>query len=645
MSECDFDLLARFVSQKRENERELRTCTLGEYLRDHVRDDPTFLMNAAGMLSQAIDMAGKTEINTDTDARMRRIFGPGTVTLHNLFADFFGIEMVVEGIVDFFKAAAGGGQYARMALWLYGPAACGKSTLVERLLEGLESSEKPFVAVKGCPLHEHPRLPIPRHIRKRVGLPAEGNPCPVCCDLLAAKDGNWWEIDVEEVYHSESGRCGIGRMTSQGKGDVDALIGSYEPGSGEKGTAGGLRFYGALSAGNRGMVEIAEWGKDGDEALVQVLKDATEERTALLPANRGRVPLDAVIIIHSNEPEWDAFRERYKDNGILSRIHPVRIPYNLRFNEAMRILDKLLKRSQVSYQEVPGVLETLGKFVIGTRLAEADPKGKKFTDDELDVRTRIRNGEVVLNGPDIHPETAAQLTADYPNEGSQGLSDRFAVASVEETLLSGPLLLWWKLEAVLLRRIEKSSIFSTQQRDLFKKRLTRAGQAYRDRLRLDLEQVSIGNFDAEAEKLFADYTKAAELFVIPQSKGGIAEREQKEEERERISFLRSIEEQVKLLGAAAEEFRRTVPGLINKATRNGEVVNRHTIPQLGKGIESLLRNRMRLQLMHAVEPEPDSERGRELKEKIRQALIKAGYPAESLDAILQYAHTQKLFGA
>ena len=50
------------------------------------------------------------------------------------------------------------------------------------------------------------------------------------------------------------------------------------------------------------------------------------------------------VVAHSNEAEWQKFKADHTNEAILDRIVVVRVPYNLRLSEEVKIYRKFLKR-------------------------------------------------------------------------------------------------------------------------------------------------------------------------------------------------------------------------------------------------------------------------------------------------------------
>ena len=54
-----------------------------------------------------------------------------------------------------------------------------------------------------------------------------------------------------------------------------------------------------------------------------------------------------MILAHSNESEWKAFRNNRNNEALLDRIFVVKVPYCLRHSEEVKIYEKLLRNSSL----------------------------------------------------------------------------------------------------------------------------------------------------------------------------------------------------------------------------------------------------------------------------------------------------------
>jgi serine protein kinase len=112
-----------------------------------------------------------------------------------------------------------------------------------------------------------------------------------------------------------------------------------------------------------------------------------------------------VIVAHSNEAEWQKFKADHTNEAILDRIVVVKVPYNLRLSEEVKIYEKFLGRSKFKARIAPHTLEIASMFAVLSRL-EPTPKCDLLT------KLKLYNGEEVLEkgGPRSSPPTSCATT-------------------------------------------------------------------------------------------------------------------------------------------------------------------------------------------------------------------------------------------
>src|SRR5262245_15007179 len=126
--------------------------TLIDYL-EILKKDPTIPRLAHARIYDTIQRIGTTDLG---DGVAKHLYKDEPVKVYNFFKDeFFGIEKTIAQIVRYFHAASLKGEESRQVLYLMGPVGSGKSSLVERLQRGLESSD-PYYAIENCPMFEEP---------------------------------------------------------------------------------------------------------------------------------------------------------------------------------------------------------------------------------------------------------------------------------------------------------------------------------------------------------------------------------------------------------------------------------------------------------------------------------------------------------
>src|SRR2546425_3569738 len=376
--------------------RSWRGSLLG-YL-DKVKADPTNAKLAHARLYDTIMKPGVRDIHENNDPRVKRLYKDESLKVFNFFTDeFFGIEKTISQIVRYFHAASLKGEESRQVLYLMGPVGSGKSSLVERLQRGLEGSD-PIYAIENCPMFEEPLHLIPRHLRKEfekmLGVHIEGDLCPVCRFRLKEEyGGRYEEVPINTRFFSKRNRIGIGVVppVDPNNQDTSVLIGSEDISKLDMYSEGDPRVLdlnGAINVGNRGMCEFIEVFKNETEYLHAMIT-ATQEKVIPAPGRHGLVYVDTVILAHSNEAEWQKFKADHTNEAILDRILVVKVPYNLRLSEEVKIYQKIIRLSDFRAHVAPHTLEIASMFAI---LSHLEPNAKC----DLVTKLKLYNGEEVV---------------------------------------------------------------------------------------------------------------------------------------------------------------------------------------------------------------------------------------------------------
>jgi serine protein kinase len=154
--------------------------------------------------------------------------------------------------------------------------------------------------------------------------------------------------------------------------------------------------------------------------VLHPLLTATQEGNYKGTEGFPAIPFNGVILAHSNESEWQAFRNNKNNEAFLDRIYIVKVPYCLRVSDEVKIYEKLLLHSSlVKSPCAPDTLQMMAQFAVLTRLKEPE-------NSSIFSKMRIYDGESLK---DIDPK--AKSLQEYkdnagPDEGMTGLSTRFA---------------------------------------------------------------------------------------------------------------------------------------------------------------------------------------------------------------------------
>ena len=612
--------------------------TFLDYL-ERVKQDPTLPKLAHARIHDIVTRGGMHDINESEDPRCKRLFKDESVKVYNFFTDeFFGIEKSLAQIARYFHSAALKGEESRQVLYLMGPVGSGKSSLVEKLHHGLETSE-PFSAIEGCPMAEEPLHLIPRHLRrefeKMLGVHIEGDLCPVCRFRLKEEFGDRYEeVPIVTRTFSKRNRLGIGVVppVDPNNQDTSVLIGSEDISKLDiysEGDPRVLDLNGALNVGNRGLVEFIEVFKNETEYLHAMIT-ATQEKVIPAPGRHGLVYVDTVIAAHSNEAEWQKFRADHTNEAILDRIVVVRVPYNLRLSEEVKIYQKIIRNSDFRAHVAPHTLEGASMFAILSRL---EPNNKC----DLMTKLKLYNGEEVVEKGKTKKIDFHELREDAKREGMSGISTRFIMKALDNALsdnVEGNCINPINVREALIAMVKEADVGDDTRKQHLEFLQDVLHKEYLEVLEKEITKAFVYSYQEQAEALFQNYLDHAEAFV---NKTRVKDRNTREDLQPDEGFLKSIEEQIAIIGSAAEGFRQEVIAYLWAGSRRGEKITYKSYEPLKEAIEKKLMTSVRdiSRIITKARTRDEDQTGK--YNAMVKNLLDNGYCESCVDVVLKYA--------
>jgi len=626
-----------------QEDRETRTKTMWkgtmlEYL-EIVRNNPDVAKLSHKRLYNMLTSAGIEEINLDENPKLKRLYKGEKFKSFNFFSnEFYGMDKTINQIVRFFHSASLKGEESRQVLYLVGPVGSGKSSLVEKLKQGMETLE-PFYAIEGCPMYEEPLHLIPRHLRKEfskmLGIEIEGDLCPVCRYRIKEEfQGRWEEMPIKTQAFSIRARRGIGVVppVDPNNQDTSVLIGSEDISKLDLYSEGDPRVLdltGALNVGNRGMVEFIEVFKNETEYLHAMIT-ATQEKSIPAPGRHGMIYVDTTIVAHSNEAEWKKFRSDHTNEAILDRIVTVKVPYNLRLSEEVKIYQKIIRQSQFTADIAPHTIEIASMFAILSRL---EPTNKC----DLMTKLKLYNGEEVVEKGKTKKIDVLELKEEAKDEGMTGISTRFIMKALDNALSDNihdncihPI----SVRESLVHMIKESDFPDDVRKHYLEFLQDTLHKEYLEVLEKEITRAFVYSYQEQAESLFQNYLDHAESYV---TKKKLKDRNTGEELEPDEAFMKSIEEQIAIIGTASDGFRQEVIAYLWSVGRKGENITYESYEPLKEAIEKKLMASVRdVSRIITKARTRDDEQADKYGRMVEQ-LIKNGYPASCVDVILKYA--------
>src|SRR5215210_3704699 len=404
---------------------------MAEYL-ESCRGDPMRYANAAERVLAAI---GEPQmIDTAKDPRLGRIFSNRTMRVYPAFAGFYGMEDTIERIVGFFRHAAQGLEERKQILYLLGPVGGGKSSLSERL-KALMEAEPIYVLKAGddlSPVFESPlglfdAERLGAKLEERYGIPRRrltGLMSPWCLKRLDEFGGDLSKFRVVKLNPSRLRQIAVAKTEpgDENNQDISSLVGKVDIRKLEtfgQNDPDAYSFSGGLNRANQGILEFVEMFKAPIKMLHPLLT-ATQEGNYIGTENIGAIPFGGIIMAHSNEAEWQTFRNNKNNEAFIDRIYVIKVPYCLRVTEEQRIYEKLIRGSELAEAPcAPATLEMLARFSVLSRL-------RAHENSNLFSKMRVYDGESLREVDPRARSMQEYRDAAGVDEGMDGVSTRFA---------------------------------------------------------------------------------------------------------------------------------------------------------------------------------------------------------------------------
>ncbi|BAX53743.1 PrkA family serine protein kinase [Photobacterium damselae subsp. piscicida] len=417
--------------RQRYEEAKDEELSLQEFL-DVCREDRSAYVNAAERLLMAI---GEPEmIDTAQNPRLSRLFSNRVIARYKTFEEFYGMEEAIEQIVSYLKHAAQGLEERKQILYLLGPVGGGKSSLAEKLKSLMQKVPIYILTANGerSPVNDHPFCLFDKNedgdlLKNEYGIPKRylnSIMSPWAAKRLHEFGGDITKFKVVKVRPSILDQVGVAKTEpgDENNQDISSLVGKVDIRQLEhfsQDDPDAYSYCGALCKANQGLMEFVEMFKAPLKVLHPLLT-ATQEGNYNGTEGLSALPFDGMILAHSNESEWQSFRNNKTNEAFLDRVYIVKVPYCLRISEEMKIYEKLLQNSQLSTAPCsPSTLDILARFSVLSRLKEPE-------NSSVYSKMRVYDGETLK---DTDPKAKSyQEYRDYAgvDEGMNGLSTRFA---------------------------------------------------------------------------------------------------------------------------------------------------------------------------------------------------------------------------
>jgi serine protein kinase len=518
MEVLSMDVISNFAARYDRTREEV--LSLQEYL-DICKREPVAYATAAERMLKAI---GEPElVDTRNDPRLSRIFANKVIKLYPAFKEFYGMEDAIEQVVSYFRHAAQGLEEKKQILYLLGPVGGGKSSIAERLKQLME--HVPFYSIKGSPVNESPLgLFDPTEdgeiLEKEYGIPRrylQRILSPWAVKRLEEYGGDIRKFQVVKRYPSVLRQIGVAKTEpgDENNQDISSLVGKIDIRKLEtyaQDDPDAYSYSGGLCLANQGLLEFVEMFKAPIKVLHPLLT-ATQEGNFKGTEGFGAIPFDGIVLAHSNESEWKAFRNNKNNEAFLDRIYIVKVPYCLRVSEEIKIYEKLVRTSSLSDAPcAPGTLRMMAQFSVLTRLKEPE-------NSSIFSKMQVYDGDSLK---DTDPKAKSlQEYRDYAgvDEGMSGVSTRFAFKIISKVfnfdsseVAANPVHLMYVLE----QQIEREQFPAETEQKYLAYIKEHLAVRYAEFIGKEIQTADLESFSEYGQNIFDRYVTYADYWIQDQ---------------------------------------------------------------------------------------------------------------------------------
>ncbi|MCH8619334.1 PrkA family serine protein kinase [Undibacterium sp. TS12] len=462
-------------------------------------------------------------VDTRHDSRLSRIFSNKVIKIYPAFREFYGMEEVIEQVVAYFRHAAQGLEERKQILYLLGPVGGGKSSIAERLKALMEKI--PFYCIKGSPVNECPLGLFSEEedgvlLEEDFGIPRRylrNIPSPWAVKRLHEFNGDINQFRVVRRYPSVLKQIAVSKTEpgDENNQDISSLVGKVDIRKLEEyaqDDPDAYSYSGGLCLANQGLMEFVEMFKAPIKVLHPLLT-ATQEGNFKGTEGFGAIPFEGIVLAHSNESEWKAFKNNKNNEAFLDRIYIVKVPYCLRVSDEIKIYDKLVRTSSLAAAPcAPGTLKMMAQFAVLSRLKEPE-------NSSIFSKMQVYDGE---NLKDTDPKAKSrQEYADYAgvDEGMNGLSTRFAfkilskVFNFDNTeVAANPVHLLYVLE----QQIEREQFAPETEQKYVSYVKEYLAQRYAEFIGKEIQTAYLESYSEYGQNIFDRYVTFADFWIQDQ---------------------------------------------------------------------------------------------------------------------------------
>ena len=365
-----------------------------------------------------------------------------------------------------------------------------------------------------------------------------------------------------------------------------------------------------------------------DEKFLYVLLTLSQEQN-IKTGRFSMIYADEVIVSHTNENEYASFVGNRKSEALQDRIILVKVPYNLRVSDEVKIYEKLLGQSALKNIHIaPHTLRVSSIFAVLTRL-EASKKAGMSAMKKL----KLYDGEDL---EEFKQKDAKELQEEAVREGMDGISPRYVINRLSSALVRDNVVCINAIDALRALRdgLDQHTSITRDQRERYLNFISEARKEYDEMARKEVQRAFVYSFEESARTLLNNYLDNVEAYCNKTKlRDPITEEDLEPDEQ----LMRSIEEQIGVTENAKKTFREEILIRISSLARRGQTFEYTSHERLKEAIEKKLFADLRDVVKITTSAKtPDPEQLKKSNEVIKRLIQDHGYCPVCANELLKY---------
>ncbi|MEO6887645.1 MAG: LAGLIDADG family homing endonuclease [Ktedonobacteraceae bacterium] len=365
-----------------------------------------------------------------------------------------------------------------------------------------------------------------------------------------------------------------------------------------------------------------------DEKFLYVLLTLSQEQN-IKTGRFSMIYADEVVVSHTNEHEYQSFVGNKKSEALQDRIILVKVPYNMRVSDEVKIYEKLLKQSALQNVHIaPYTLRIASIFAVLTRLEPSKKAGMSIM-----KKMKLYDGEDI---EDFKQKDVRELQEEAQREGMEGISPRYVINRLSNALVKQNVTCINPIDALRALRdgLDQHTSITREEREHYLAFISEARKEYDEMAKKEVQRAFVYSYEESARTLLNNYLDNVESYCNKTKlRDPITDEEMDPDEH----LMRSIEEQIGITDNAKRSFREEILIRISSLARKGLSFDYTSHERLKEAIEKKLFADLRDVVKITTSTRtPDKEQLRKINEVVDRLMAEHGYCHVCANEILRY---------